>query len=180
MLVVFDSDSIRRSVHWRRRDCVLTAELRCRLRLTGISEQLVQRRIRWFGHAARHPGGELIKDPLLPTPLCTWRKRTGGQLKAWTMTIKADLKPLSGLRVFGYTRWRKNWAKVFMSLHWTVEPGVPLSETWSAQLVMPAQPAPFEYRHKHKLVRLPCSINRVLHSRLSQQSRCHLSMEHCQ
>ncbi len=69
---------------------------------------LVQRRIRWFGHAARRPEGELIKDLLLPTPPRTLRRRAGGQLKTWATTIKADLELLSGPRV----RWRKDWMKV--------------------------------------------------------------------
>ncbi len=30
----------------------------------------------------------------------------------WALTIKAHLEPLSVLRVFGYARWRKEWAKV--------------------------------------------------------------------
>ncbi len=34
----------------------------------SIPVQLFKRRRRWFGHAARRPDGELIKDPLLPTP----------------------------------------------------------------------------------------------------------------
>ncbi len=42
ILVVFDNDNIR---------------------LTSIPALLVQRRLRWCGHAARHPDGELIKDP---------------------------------------------------------------------------------------------------------------------
>ncbi len=50
----------------------------------------------------------LIKDLLRLTSLRTWRRWTGGQVKMWTFTIKADLsKP----RVFGHTRWRKDWAK---------------------------------------------------------------------
>ncbi len=49
--------------------------------LTSTSSQLVQRRLRWFGHAARRPNGEMIRDLLLPTPLRTWRRRTGSQLK---------------------------------------------------------------------------------------------------
>ncbi len=52
MLEVFDNDSIRRILHLRCRDCVPTAELRRRLRLTSILAQLDQRRLRWFGHAA--------------------------------------------------------------------------------------------------------------------------------
>ncbi len=78
-----------------------------RHRLTSIPAQLVQVRLRWFGHAARRPEGELIKDLLLPTPPRTWRRRTGGQLKTWAITIKADLEPLSGPRVFGHARWAK-------------------------------------------------------------------------
>ncbi len=31
-------------------------------------------------------------------------------------TIKANLEPLSGLRVFGYARWRKDWVKVSSEL----------------------------------------------------------------
>ncbi len=52
MLVVIGNDSIR---------CIPHATL-----WTSV-EQLVQRRLRWFGHAARRPDGELIKDLLLPT-----------------------------------------------------------------------------------------------------------------
>ncbi len=51
----------------RRGDCVPTVEMRRRLRLTSTPAQLAQR-FRWFGHAARRPEGELIKDLLLPTP----------------------------------------------------------------------------------------------------------------
>ncbi len=39
-----------------------------------------------------------------------------------------------------------------MSLHRIVEPEVHLPETWSAQLVMQAQPAPSERRQKYKEV----------------------------
>ncbi len=49
----------------------------------------------------------------------------------WAITIKADLD-----------------RKSLVNSHRTVEPRVHLSKTWSAQLVMPAQPAPSEYRHK--------------------------------
>ncbi len=57
---------------------------------------------------------ELIKGLLLPTPPRTWHRRTGGQLKTWATTIKADLEPLSGTRVFDYARWKKDWAKIFL------------------------------------------------------------------
>ncbi len=91
-------------------------ELRRRLCLTSIPALLVQRRLRWFGHAARRPEGELIKDLLLPTPPRTWRRRAGGQLKTWATTIKADLEPISGPRVFGHARWRQDWVKVSCEL----------------------------------------------------------------
>ncbi len=77
----------------------------------GPPALLVQRRLRWFGHAARRPEGELNKDLLLPTPHRTWRRRAGGQLKTWATTIKADLEPISGPRVLGHARWRKDWVK---------------------------------------------------------------------
>ncbi len=72
MLEVFDNDSIHRILRVRRRDCVPSVELRRRLSLTSIPALLVQKRLRWFGHAARRPEGELIKDLLLPTPPPTW------------------------------------------------------------------------------------------------------------
>ncbi len=83
MLEVFDNDSIRRILRVRRRDCVPSVELRRRLRLTSIPALLVQSRLRWFGHAARRPEGELIKDLGLPTPPLTWRRRAEGHLKTW-------------------------------------------------------------------------------------------------
>ncbi len=116
MLEVFGNDSIRHILCVRRRDCVPSVELRHRLCLTSIPALLVQRRLRWFGHAARRPEGELIKDLLLPTPPCTWRRRVGGQLKTWATTIKADLEPISGPPVFGHARWRKDWVKVSSEL----------------------------------------------------------------
>ncbi len=93
-----------------------SVELRRRLCRTSFPVQLVQRRLSWFGHAVRRPEGELIKDLLLPTPPRTWRRRAGGQLKTWATTIKADLEPISGPRVFGHARWRKDWVKVSSEL----------------------------------------------------------------
>ncbi len=111
MLEVFDNDSIRRILRVRRSDCVPSVELRRRLCLTSIPALLVQRRLRWFGHATRRPEGELIKDLLLPTPPRTWSRRAGCQLKTWATTIKANLESISGSRVFGHARWRKDWVK---------------------------------------------------------------------
>ncbi len=90
MLEVFDNDSINHIICIRRRDCVPSVELRHRLCITSILVLLVQRRLRWFCHAARRPEGELIKDFFLPTPPRTWHRRAGGQLKTRATTIKAD------------------------------------------------------------------------------------------
>ncbi len=116
MLEVFDNDSIRRILRVRRRDCVPSVERRHRLSLTSIPALLVQTRLRWFGHAARRPEGELIKGLLLPIPSRTWCRRARGQLKTWATTIKADLEPISGLRVFRHARWRNDWVKVSSEL----------------------------------------------------------------
>ncbi len=91
-------------------------ELRRHLCFTSIPALLVQRRLRWFGHAARRPEGEVIKDLLLPTPPHMWRRRAGGQLKTRATTIKADLEPISVPRVFGHALWRKDWVKVSSEL----------------------------------------------------------------
>ncbi len=116
MLEVFDNDSICRILRVRRRYCVPSVELRRRLCLTIIPTLLVQRRLRWFGHAARRLEGEPIKDLLLPTPPRMWRRRAGGQLKTWATTTKADLEPISESRVFGHARWRKDWVNVSSEL----------------------------------------------------------------
>ncbi len=116
MLEVFDNDSIHRNLYVRRRDCVPSVELRRRLCLTSIPALLVQRRLRCFGHAARRPEDELIKDLLLPTPTRTRLTRPGGPLKTWATTTKDDLEPISGPRVFGHARWRKDWVKVSSEL----------------------------------------------------------------
>ncbi len=96
MLEVFDNDSIHHILHVRRRDCVPSVKLGRRLCLISIPALLMQRRLHWFGHAARPPEGELIKDLLLPTLPRTWRRRAGGQLKTRATTIKTDMEMFSG------------------------------------------------------------------------------------
>ncbi len=98
-----------------RHDFVLSSFLQAGI-LDKLPTRLVKRRLHWFGHAARPPEDELIKDLLLPTPPRTWRRRAGGQLKTWATSIKADLEPISGPRVFGHARWRKDWVKVSSEL----------------------------------------------------------------
>ncbi len=91
-----DNDRIHRILRVRLRDFVPLVELR--LPSTNKTALLVQRRLRWCGHAARPPEGDLIKDLLLPA------RRAGGQLKAWATTTKAALEPVSGPRVFNQAR----------------------------------------------------------------------------
>ncbi len=64
MLEVFDIDSIRRILRVRRRDFEPSVGLCRRLCVTSMPALPVQRRLRWFGHAARRPESELIKDLL--------------------------------------------------------------------------------------------------------------------
>ncbi len=45
-------------------------------------------------------------------PPGTWRKRFRGQLKTWVTTLKEDVEPLCGLRIFRCARWRKDWENV--------------------------------------------------------------------
>ncbi len=63
----------------------------------------------------------------------------------WATTLK---EPLSGPWLFACAGQRKDLLKFQGSLRKTVERGVPLSEAWSIPLVMPAQPAQGERRHK--------------------------------
>ncbi len=83
---------------------------------SSIELYVKRRRLCWFGHAARHADGKLIKGLFLPTPPRTWRRRAGGQQKTWATTITADLGPLFESRVFVHARWRKDWVKVSIEL----------------------------------------------------------------
>ena len=73
---------------------------------------LLQRRLRWFGHAARRPAGEIIREVINPEPPAHWRKKRGGQLKTWLSTLKEDLARLSGPDVFGLRRWNRDWMTI--------------------------------------------------------------------
>ncbi len=54
--------------HYLDSDCLPKTELQRQLHLIIIPAQLVQRRLRLFGHAARRPEVELIRDPLSLAP----------------------------------------------------------------------------------------------------------------
>ncbi len=74
MLEVFDNDSIRRILHVRHWDCGPSVELRHRLYLTSIPALLVQRRLRWFGHAARWADqGSTSAQPASYVAQANWR-----------------------------------------------------------------------------------------------------------
>ncbi len=65
---------------------------------------LLQRRLRWFGHAARRPAGEIIRDAIdLVTP-SHWRRKRDAQLKTWLTMLKEDLARMSGTGVYGLRR----------------------------------------------------------------------------
>ncbi len=114
MSVLFDNCSIRCILQARRRDCVLTMELRSRLCLKSISVQLVQRRLRWFGRAERHDKGEPIKDPYCATisfvSKAKWRP-TEDVGNCTSGSLGASSEP----QVFGCARWRKGWMKHFQT-----------------------------------------------------------------
>ncbi len=116
MLEFFDNGSRYRIRRVKRRYCVPSVELRRRLCFSCIPALLVQRRLLWFGHAARRPDGELVMDLLLPTPPRAWRRRTRGQPKTWATALNGGPGPLSGPRVFRNARWRKDLVKVSSDL----------------------------------------------------------------
>ena len=110
---VFDNDCL---LQCRRIDRVPTTTLRRRLNLRPLSPVLLQCHLRCFGHAARRPEGELMRDLLLPASLPNWRKRVGRQLKTWASTIKDDLAALSGPQVVGLRRWNHGWLAILCDL----------------------------------------------------------------
>ncbi len=87
--------------------------------------ELVQRMLRWLGYAVRRTDDELERNPLLLTPHCTWRRRTGGQRHTrnnslWTVGLRLSTME-KGLG--------ENLRKVHAGLQ---SLGVgPLTETWS-------------------------------------------------
>ncbi len=57
-----------------------------------------------------------MRELINPDVPRTWRKRIGGQLKAWATTLKKDLVRLIGPAVVGIRRWDKEWASLAMDL----------------------------------------------------------------
>ncbi len=77
-LEVVDNDCLRCLLRCCRRDRVPCASLLQRCSLHALPSVLLQRRLRWFGHASRRAPGEIIQEVICSTPLPTWRKRRGG------------------------------------------------------------------------------------------------------
>ncbi len=98
-LEVFANDCLRRILSRRPRDRVPCDVLRHQLHLRALPPTLLQRRLRWFGHAARRPTGGFSRDVINPVPFTHWRREQGGQLKTWLSTLKEDLTRMSGPNV---------------------------------------------------------------------------------
>ena len=113
---VFYNDCLRYILRCRWIDRVTTTTLRRLMNLRPLPPVLLQRRLRWFGHAARRPEGELIRDVLLLSSLPKRRKRVGGQLKMWASTIKDDVAALSSPRVVCLRRWNRDWLEISCDL----------------------------------------------------------------
>ena len=88
-LEVFDNDCLRYILQCCRIDRVCTTTLRRRLNLRHLPPIPLQRRLRWFGHAARLPEGELIRDVLLPSSLPNWwaAEDVGQNNQGWPSSI---------------------------------------------------------------------------------------------
>ncbi len=80
-LEVFDNDCLRCFLRCSRRDRVRCSTLRQRCSLRALPSVLIQRRLRWFGHASRRGLGELIREVISSIPPPTWRKLRGRQPK---------------------------------------------------------------------------------------------------
>ena len=115
-LEVFDNDCIRAVSNYRRTDRMRMDLLRSRMGIFSLSPHLLQRRLKWFGHAARRPNSEFIRKLLLPPAPPDWRMRVGGQLKTWASTLKKDLTSLLGPTIFGLRRWNNEWLQLSCEL----------------------------------------------------------------
>ncbi len=88
---------------------------------------LLQRRLRWFGHAARRPAGESIRDVIDPGPPTHGHRKRGGQLKSWLTMLKEDLARMSGPGVYGLRRWNREWLQ--LGITWTQD-----RQAWAAAI----------------------------------------------
>ncbi len=126
-LEVFDNDCLHRILGCRRRDRVPCEVLCHRLDLRALPPMLLQRRLRWFGHAARRPAGEIIRGIINPVPPSHWRHKQGGQLKTWLTMLKENLARMSGIGVYGLRRWNREWLS--LGVTWTHD-----RQAWAAAI----------------------------------------------
>ncbi len=111
-----DSDSLRRIERCHRRDRIPCAILVQRLQLPTLPTLLMLHCLRGFGHTAWRAPGEFMRELINSDVAQTWRKRTGGQLKTSTTTLKEDLVRLIAPAVVGIRRWSKEWASIVTDL----------------------------------------------------------------
>ncbi len=100
----FDNDCMCRLLCRRRLDPVPSAVFRRQLHLRALHPVLLQRRLRLFGHAARRPVGEIIREVSNPESPVHLRRKRSGQLKTLMTTLKEDLGGLSGPAVYSLRR----------------------------------------------------------------------------
>ncbi len=115
-LEAFENDCLRRIEGCNRRDRVPCAILRQRLQLPTMPALLLQRRLRWFGHAVRREPAEFMRELIKPDVPRAWRRRNEGQLKTWATPLQEDLVRLIGTAVVSIRRWNKEWASLAMDL----------------------------------------------------------------
>ncbi len=51
-----------------------------------------------------------------PSSTNTWRRQIGDSLQTWAAAVKADLEPLFGPGIFGFTRQKMDWKKLSSGL----------------------------------------------------------------
>ena len=116
-LQVFDHWCLKYILQTRRIDQISNARIRARCyNICEITTCLRHRRLRWFGHVLRRPESDLTKVSLFPKPCIGWRCRSGGQIKTWIDTVKADLEQLGLPAVYSVRHWKTGWTSIAQDL----------------------------------------------------------------
>ncbi len=87
------------------------------IHLSALPLTLLQRRLRWYGHADRRLAGEIIRDVIDPVLLTHWRRNRGGQLTTWLSTLKENLTRMSGPNFYGLRQWNREGLS--LGITWT-------------------------------------------------------------
>ncbi|BHF82574.1 hypothetical protein SprV_0802571200 [Sparganum proliferum] len=110
-LEVFDHHCLRTILRVQFTDFVSNETVRARCdNIARITQDIQERRLKWFGHVLRRPPQELSVTALDPTPLPHWRRRSGAHFKTWLDTVRQDREVVLGPSVFGLRYWRREWA----------------------------------------------------------------------